>query len=74
MTEVDAGQGDAAQDERRDAAGQVHALGEAAGGHRAAVSGLRQRVGQGVAADASTVPAQRSLASGRPGRRARRGR
>jgi hypothetical protein len=30
--------------------GQVHALGQAAGGHHAAVAGLRQGVGQGVGA------------------------
>ena len=41
----------AAQDERHDRGGKVPALGEAAGGDRAAVLGLRAGVGQRVAAD-----------------------
>ena len=49
---VDPEERDAAQDERRDRRGQVHAAREPAGGDRAAVAGLRQHVGERRRADA----------------------
>jgi hypothetical protein len=47
---IDAGQRHAAQDERHHRGGQIGALGQPAGGHHAAVAGLRQSIGQGVRA------------------------
>src|SRR5271166_2106831 len=52
MDALDPDQRDAAQDERRDRRGQVHAAGEAASRDRAAVTGLRQHVGERRRADA----------------------
>ncbi len=48
---VDAVQGDATQDERRDAGREVHALGQSAGGDGAPILGRGAGVGQRVAAD-----------------------
>ena len=48
---IDAEQRNAAQNERRNRGRQIHALREAASGHRAAILGLRQHIRQRVAAD-----------------------
>ena len=51
ITEFDAKQRDAAQDERCDGARQVHALRQPAGRDRAAIGGRGQHVGERMAAD-----------------------